>query len=134
MSANVSYAMNAYRRASTAVPPVQAVVMVYDEIINCLLKLDFALQSRKFDEAFVHVERASTMTRGLRVSLDFGAGEEMAKQLDSFYGRFILALHRNYGTENAREGYRALRDSIVELRNAWAEIGNLPERKPQPIE
>lgn len=130
MSASHAYAANAYRKASCAVSPIKAVVMVYDEIINTMLRLDSALDQGRSDEAFIHVQKATTLCRGLRVALDFDAGKGVAEQLDRTYGKIILALHRSFGRKNARNLYQTLMSSVLNLRNAWAGIGQIPERSP----
>ena len=128
MSANPALASGAYRRAATAVPPLKAVVMVYDEIVNSLLRLDVALEKNDPAGAFAQVERAAKMCRGLQHALDFNASKDVSGQLDMVYKRMIFALHASFGKRDARARYRKLLEGIVELRNAWAEIGHEPAR------
>ncbi len=131
MSNATAYAHSAYRRASYAVTPVKAVVMVYDEIITTMIKLDKSLLEQRHDEAFICVQKVTTLCRGLRVALDFKAGKQVAEQLDKTYGSIILALHRTFGRSTARQNYRKILTSLLALRNAWAEIDNLPPREPR---
>ncbi len=128
MSANSAFATDAYKRAATTVSPLKAVVMVYDELINSLLRTDAALEKNDPAGAFANVEKAAKICRGLRHALDFSAGEAVSEQLDGVYKRMIFALHASFGKADSRARYKKLLEGIVELRNAWAEIGHFPPR------
>ncbi|PLX37733.1 MAG: flagellar protein FliS [Hyphomicrobiales bacterium] len=129
MSMQMAFAAGAYRQAATTVGPLRAVVMVYDEIITSFARADRALDGNNPEEVYRQIERATTLLRGLRSALDYRTDEGFATQMEKVYTRLILAMHASFGKTDARERYGKLCLGIVELRNAWAEIGHLPPRE-----
>lgn len=132
MSPSTAYAMSAYRRASTALPPIDATVKICDEIINALMRADLALGEKKFREAHAETQKAVTFCRGMQVALNHDAGADVAATLDKYYNTFILSALHTIGQPNARLRYHRLLVGMLRLRNAWAENGGLPLRQAPP--
>jgi flagellar protein FliS len=119
-SSTSSYrATQAYRSASVAVPPLKALIMLFDGSIMFLQKTVEASEARRFEEAHDHMIRATSILRGLSHGLDFDRGGAVAERLHKTYHALILASLRSFGRPNAPECYRRIIASLVELRDAW---------------
>ncbi|PTW59335.1 flagellar protein FliS [Breoghania corrubedonensis] len=128
MSVMMNQAISAYRKATTTVPPVKAVVLLYDEAINAAQRAAEATDEKLYDEAQTQMLRAVTILRGLRQALDMDAGGSVAKQLMGVYSSVILALTQTAGKPDAVERYHRLAEGLTELRDAWATMTTLPAR------
>jgi len=112
-------ANQAYRSAAVAVPPLKAIVLLYDGAITFLQKAVDAHEARRFEEGHDHLMRATAILRGLSHNLDFERGGSMAERLYQTYNALILACLRSYGKPRARERFRRIVASLAELRDAW---------------
>jgi len=119
-------AANAYRSASLTVPPLTAVVMLYDCAIATLQRSTQAMEARRIEEAHNSLLRATAILRGLDYHLDFDRGGACAERLHTTYNSLILAALRAFGRPDARERYRKIIAGLTELRNAWAAIAGIP--------
>jgi flagellar protein FliS len=120
---SVAYRANqAYRGAAVAVPPLKAMVMLYDGAITFLQKSVDAQEARRFEEGHDHLMRATAILRGLSHNLDFVRGGAVAERLYQTYNALILACLRSYGRPRARENYRRIIASLAELRDAWRHV------------
>src|SRR5665647_481605 len=107
-------ATQAYRSASVAVPPLKALIMLYDGTIMFLQKTITASEARRFEESHQHMIRATAILRGLSHGLDFDRGGAMAEQLHLTYHALILACLRSFGRRDAPECYRRIIASLAE--------------------
>ncbi len=112
-------ATQAYRGAAVAVPPLRAMVMLYNGAIIFLQKAIEAQEARRFEEGHDHMMRATAILRGLSHNLDFTRGGALADRLFNTYNALILACHRSFGRPNASANYRRIIGSLTELRDAW---------------
>ncbi|WP_426441516.1 flagellar export chaperone FliS [Bradyrhizobium genosp. P] len=112
-------ANNAYRSAAVAVPPLQAVVMLYDGAITFLQKALEAHEAKRFEEGQAYLMRATAILRGLSHNLDFTRGAALADRLYKTYNALIMACLRSYGRPQAKESFRRIIASLTELRDAW---------------
>lgn len=117
----------AYRKAATAVPPLTAVVRLYDRVIVLMQRAALAAESKQPQESFANVTEATTILRGLSYALDFQHGEPIAERLRNTYTGTILALMSSYGRPDMPARYRRLAAGFIELRDAWAEIARHPQ-------
>jgi flagellar protein FliS len=85
-------ATQAYRNASVAVPPLKALVMLYDGAIMFLQKAVQAAEARRFEESHDHMIRATAIMRGLSHNLDFERGGAVAERLYKTYHALIMAI------------------------------------------
>jgi flagellar secretion chaperone FliS len=116
------FAHQAYRTASIAVPPLQAMVMLFDGAILFLRKSMLATEQRRFEESHNHLLRATAILRGLGHNLDFGRGSALSERLYLTYSSLIVACHRSYGRPDANARYDRIIGSLGELRDAWKEV------------
>ena len=120
--ANFSHAANVYRTAAAAVSPLAGVVMLYDGVIAELSRTIVSLQEKKRDEAFNHLDRATTILRGLCHNLDFERGGSFAERMRDTYVRLILSALNCFSKPDAVAQLAKLIDGITDLRNAWADV------------
>jgi flagellar protein FliS len=112
-------ATQAYRSASVAVPPLKALVMLYDGAIMFLQKAAQAAEARRFEESHGHMIRATAILRGLSHNLDFDRGGALAERLYKTYHALIMACLRSFGRPDAGVCYQRIIASLAELRDAW---------------
>jgi flagellar secretion chaperone FliS len=112
-------ANQAYRTAAVTVPPLKAVVMLFDGAITLLQKAVDAQEARRFEEGHDYLVRATAILRGLSHNLNFARGGATAERLYKTYNALILACLRTYGRPQAKENFRRIIAGLVELRDAW---------------
>lgn len=112
-------AAQAYRTASVAVPPLKALVMLYDGAIMFLQKAIEAAKARRFEESHDCMIRATAILRGLSHNLDFDRGGAVAERLYKTYHALIMACLRSFGRPDASVCYDRIIASLTELRDAW---------------
>jgi flagellar protein FliS len=121
-------ATQAYRNASTAVPPLRAVIMMIDGAISFLQKSVAATARKQFEESHGHMIRATAILRGLSHNLNFEKGGEVAEGLHKTYHDLIMACLKSYGRANSAECYSRIIASLTELRDAWVFVAlNTPK-------
>jgi flagellar protein FliS len=109
----------AYRNAAVAVPPLSAVVMLFDGAILSLKKTIEAAEAKRFEESHSHLMRATAILRGLSHHLNVEKGGALATRLFRTYNSLILASLRAFGRPDSAQLYRRLIVSVAELRDAW---------------
>jgi flagellar protein FliS len=112
-------ATQAYRTASVAVPPLKALVMLYDGAIMFLQKAIEAAKARRFEESHDCMIRATAILRGLSHNLDFDRGGAVAERLYKTYHALIMACLRSFGRPDASVCFDRIIASLTELRDAW---------------
>lgn len=129
MTANTQAALNAYRSVATQVHPLLAVVKLYDEVLRRIGRAIEGTEARKFEDAYIHISRASLILRGLASNLrgDIAGGTEIVGILKQTYVTNMIALHTSYGKKDAIQRYRRIRSGLLELRNAWARTAGVAE-------
>ena len=116
------HAAQAYRSASIAVPPLKAVVMLFDGAILNLRKSVAASQAKRFEESHNCLVRTTTILRGLSQHLNFEKGGLVADRLFSTYNALIVAALKSFGRPDAPALYDRIIASLTELRDAWAYV------------
>ncbi|WP_162901637.1 flagellar export chaperone FliS [Breoghania sp. L-A4] len=124
----MTHAISAYRQAATAVPPVTAVVRLYDEAINAIHRTIKAHEAGRFDEAYANVQHAVAILRGLRQALDLERSGLVGRQLNQMYSSNILALTNSIGKANAAARLRKLIEGLIDVRDAWASMTPIKPR------
>jgi flagellar secretion chaperone FliS len=121
-TAKAFHAAQAYRNASIAVPPLKAVVMLFDGAIVFLRKSVAASQAKRFEESHNHLIRTTTILRGLSQHLNFEKGGPLAERLFHTYNALIMASLRSYGRPDMPARYDRIIASLTDLRDAWAYV------------
>lgn len=131
MTKAVATAIGAYRAAATQVHPLVAVVKLFDETLRRISQAAQCLETKQFEDAYIHISRASLILRGLARNLRFDvggqAGEELSGTLKQAYVTNMIALHTAYGKKDASARYRRIRAGLLELRNSWAVVAGMRE-------
>lgn len=126
-------AVNAYKTAATHVHPLVAVVKLYDEVLRRIAGAIEGTEQKRFEDAYIHISRASLILRGLASNLRADAlgpdGNEMVSILKQTYVTNMIALNTSYGKKDAPQRYRKIRMGLLELRNAWAQTAGMAELK-----
>ena len=126
---NSQYAMAAYHMAMRTVPPLQAVVMLYDGILLRLASAAEAQTQCDHETQYDSIASAIRIMEGLNRSLDMQAGGQVAMHYRDMYKALSIVLRRTVGQPNAAQVYRRLEAALRNTRNAWAEIaGMAPSR------
>lgn len=133
MSFAMNRAISAYRQASTAVPPLSALVLLFDEVLNAIALASKHTRCGEFEQAYLRTQRAVAILRGLRQNLDLDNGGSFAQQLCDTYTSNIFALNATIGKKDALERYRRLATGLLNLRNAWSDLTSLRERPLSPL-
>jgi flagellar protein FliS len=112
----------AYRETTAlGATPVGMVVLLYDRLLQDTHNAVIALETQDVEARARHVNHALLILQQLQGTLDFGAGEATARQLDAFYrvvrGKLLEAQIRQ-SPELMLQQARA----IAEVREAWAKL------------
>lgn len=125
------YAISAYRSATLTAPPLVTVVMCYDDILNRLANAARAGLAGQFEAQHKEIYRATLVLTGLASGVDLEKGGEVAERLADLYNTLIKTLNHFVAKRNAPEQYRKIAESLLETRNAWAEIAGMAPRELQ---
>jgi flagellar protein FliS len=132
-----SRAFAAYGRASTTIPPLEQIVMLYDGATLRVREARAAIERGDIEARFVATSKATAILDALQACLDHERGGEIAALLDRCYTYLSLRL----SAVNIRND-PAICDEILarlgELRASWAELaagaaaGTAPAREAAP--
>lgn len=122
------HASQAYRNASTAVPPLRAVIMMIDGAIGFLQKSIKASEDKRFEDSHGHMIRATAILRGLSHNLNFDKGGAVAENLHTTYHALIMACLRSYGRPDSAARYHRIIASLTEMRDAWIHVALQPAK------
>ena len=109
-----------YREAELAgATPGQLVVMLFDKCVLTVRRAQAALAAGDIPARTTHICAAADMITELRSSLDFEAGGDISRQLDSLYVYSIGELFAANRTKDPAKLASVLR-VVSELRDAFA--------------
>jgi flagellar protein FliS len=109
-------ASQAYQGAAVTIPPLKAVVILFDGAILFLQKSVEASEAKRFEESHNHLIRATSILRGLSHHL---ADNALGKRLYQTYSGLIVAALGSFGRPNAALRYRKIIKGLTDLRDAW---------------
>ena len=124
-------AIAAYQTAVMTTPPLQAVVLLYDGILVRVHNAAVAAAAGDYGRQHQEIMRAIEILRGLLAALDLQAGGKLAANLADTYRANMQALLHTVGKPNAETSCRRIGEGLRSLRNAWAEIADMPANTPQ---
>jgi flagellar secretion chaperone FliS len=119
-------AASAYRNVAVTIPPLPALILVYDGAITFLRRTIQAIDARQYEEAHQCLVRATSILRGLDHNLDFDRGGACAERLHRVYNGFIFSALRVFGRPEACESYRKIAAALAEMRDAWVVVARDP--------
>jgi flagellar protein FliS len=130
MMQNTQRATQAYRSAAVAVPPLRAMVMLFDGAIMFLQRSIEAYEAKRIEESHDYMLRATAILRGLSHNLDFSRGDGVAEPLFKTYHALIMACLRSFGRKDSAVLYRRIIASLAELRDAWKAVAAETAKPP----
>lgn len=114
-------AFDAYGRASTTIPPLEQIVMLYDGAMLRVREARAAIERGDVEARYRATSRATAIVDALQACLDHEQGGEIAALLDRYYTYLSLRL----AAVNIRND-PAICDEILarlaEMRASWAEL------------
>lgn len=125
MTHNLNHAISAYRQAATHMHPLMAVVRLFDEALKRIARAVDDTAAKRIEDAYININRASMILRGLSSNLRFDKGEDVAEALKKTYIANMIALHTAFGKPDAAARYGRIALGLTELRNAWAEAAGM---------
>jgi flagellar protein FliS len=123
-----SQAKSAYAAASSAVSPLQAVVMLYDGMIRSVSAAKLAIQDERIEDRFNYTKKACQILLGLQANLDFDKGGDVSPMLSQFYDTIFMELQRINSTNSVEVCDEVVR-SLSNVRKSWHELANTPNAK-----
>lgn len=131
MTHNLNHAISAYKQVATQMHPLVAVVRLFDEALKRIGKAVDDTAEKRIEDAYININRASMILRGLSSNLRFDKGEDVAEALKKTYIANMIALHTAFGKPDAAERYGKIALGLTELRNAWAEAAGMAPVTPK---
>ena len=120
-----SQAQSAYAAASSAVSPLQAVVMLYDGMIRSISAAKLAIEEERIEDRFNHTKKASQILLGLQANLDFEKGGDVSPMLSQFYDTVFMRIQR-INSANSVEICDEIVRSLSNVRKSWHELATVP--------
>jgi flagellar protein FliS len=115
-------ATQAYQGAAVAVPPLKAVVMLFDGAILFLQKSVEACEAKRFEEGHTYLIRAISILRGLSYHLIVGSA--LGDRLYKTYNGLIFAALSSFNRPDAARRYGKIIIGLTNLRDAWKYVAD----------
>ena len=121
-----AYARVGVETGVTAANPHQLILMLFDGALLAIAKADASIQGGAIIDKSQAISRATDIiSSGLRASLDFSGGDDLAMRLASLYDYMVLRLiHAN--VKNDTGALHEVSGLLTEIRSAWEEIADDP--------
>src|ERR1700742_2272195 len=120
-----SHAATAYRtREVQAATPGRLVVLVYEHVLAQLARASLAEKAGKIEERVLAVSKARAGIFELMATLDLERGGDVAANLKSLYGFFLLEI-QEFGRDRDVARLNRLAIMVGDLRDAFAKIANV---------
>ena len=125
-SAAQSYAKVGVETGVAAADPHRLILMLFDGALLAVAKAGSAMEQKKIAEKGQVISHAiDIIANGLKASLNFSAGDELANRLAALYDYMCnRLLHANLKNDPA--ALNEVGRLLAELRSAWAEIAQDP--------
>lgn len=124
-------AVGVYQSALMTVPPLQAVVMLYDRVLGHLHGAAVAARAGDYPRQLEESMRAVEILRGLLSVLDIARGGEVAVRLGETYRSNMTAILSSLGSPEAESCYDRISRGLRGLRNSWAESAGIAVAEPR---
>ena len=130
-------ALNAYRNVhvSSAVPyadGIQLIQMMFDGLVDALSQAEGEIERKSIAEKCRVINRATSIIHGLKDSLDFEKGTDLARNLDDLYDYMIRRLFFA-NLHNDVNAIREVKGLANEVRTAWKLLPSLLKDRPVAI-
>lgn len=114
-------AFDAYGRASTTIPPLQQIVMLYDGAMLRVREARAAIERGDIEGRYRATSKASAILDALQACLDHEQGGEIAGLLDRYYTYLALRLVA-VNVRNDPTICDEVLERLAEMRASWAEL------------
>jgi flagellar protein FliS len=109
-----------------AADPHKLILLLFDGALLAIAKADAALVNRAVVDKAQAIARATDIIgSGLRASLDFSHGDDLAPRLAALYDYMVRRLI-DANIKNDAAALREVHGLLAELRSAWEEIASDP--------
>lgn len=113
----------AYSVATRTVPKIRQVVMLYDGAIRFVKQAKDAIRQKQIEDRFKLLVRASQIMVGLRSSIDYEQGGEVAHTLEHFYTSMdVRILSVNFAKQDGESLCEAIITDLKAMRDVWDTI------------
>ncbi|MDP2822979.1 MAG: flagellar export chaperone FliS [Sulfuritalea sp.] len=121
-----TYARVGVETSVAGADPHQLILLLFDGALLAIAKADAFMQQGSVAEKGQAISRAiDIVANGLRASLDFSAGDELANRLAALYDYMALRLvHANLKNDSA--ALHEVSRLLGEIKSAWEEIADNP--------
>jgi len=120
------YAARAYQAALRTVPPLQAVVMLYDKAAIRTAVAAEAARRGDYEAQFNELLRAAEILNGLNMCLDTKRGGKVAAALREMYETLCRAMMSAVGRKTGADCCERILAALRQARDAWASIAGMP--------
>lgn len=127
-----SQGIAAYRAALRTIPPLVAIVRLYDRAIVHMSDAADAARRGDYEAQFDEVSRAARIFNGLNAALDMTSGGSVALSLRDMYGTVVHALFRSVGRPETAGAFATLIAGVRQVRDAWIEVAAQPASAVPP--
>ncbi len=117
-----AYAAAAYRSAQSTVPPLTAIVLLYDGILVRIRNARQAAEDKNYERQYNETLRACEILQALNGALDMKNGRDVSLSLRKLYETSIRALLRSVGNKDAVACCERIARGLRNVRDSWAEI------------
>jgi len=121
-----TYAKVGIETGVAAADPHQLILMLFDGALLAIATAAHAMQQGRIADKGQAISRAiDIVASGLRASLSFSAGDELANRLAALYDYMVVRLVH----ANLRNDLAALKEVsrlLTEIKSAWEEIADDP--------
>lgn len=114
--------VHAYQSAQQAMPPLRAVVLLYDGVLARIARAADANRKKDYERQFNEVMAAAKIINGLNQCLDMEVEGTVAKSLRDFYETVGTSLLRSTGRRYGAAYLDQLAAAVRTTRDAWATV------------
>ena len=123
--------MTAYGQAAETLAPARQIVLLYDGAIRRIKEARHAIETRRINDRYLALAKATAIVEGLQGCLDLERGGAVARNLDQLYTYLVLRLAR-INLEDDVAICDELTARLSELRDSWAKIADGDGADPTP--
>jgi len=123
MNAARMRAMNVYQQvtyesALESSGQLDMIKLLFDALIDSVVDAEGHLINRRLEARARAVSKAQNILLGLRNTLDFDKGAEVARNLDDLYDYCLRRLTHGHA-RNDQEAFREVRELMHSIKEAW---------------
>jgi len=118
MRAMNSYQQVTYELSVGSSSQLDLIKLLFNALIDSVVDAESHLMNRNLEAKGVAVSKAQNILLGLRNTLDFNKGGEVAYNLDDLYDYCLRRLAHGH-VRNDQEAFREVRELMHSIKEAW---------------